>query len=131
MNHRTTPSPVSEHQARRRGGSAFLSGPSDGEASARDVFAEALAESYVSAATSGEQHADQTLDAFVEEELGGPFVQEDGDVDLPPEGFPGLARSLQHELTSEPDVLAFEPHGARHADSTPRLARGKRGLASA
>jgi hypothetical protein len=74
------------------------------------VLAEALAESYVSAATSGEQHADQTLDAFVEEELGRPFVQQNGDVDAPPEGFPELGRSLRHELTSEPDVLAFEPH---------------------
>jgi hypothetical protein len=127
MNHRATVKPAGVNHGRRDDSSAFLADPSEGEAWAPDQLAEALAESYVSAATSGEQHADQTLDGFVDEELGGPFLQEDGDVDLPPEGFDKLATSLQHELTTEPDVLGFEPHGARHSDSTPRPDRAKRG----
>src|ERR1044071_7769264 len=120
MNHRATANPAGANHRRRDGSSAFVPNPSEGDAWAPDQLAEALAESYVSAATSGEQHADQTLDGFVDEELGGPFLQEDGDVDLPPEGFDKLASSLRHELTTEPDVLGFEPHGARHSDSTPR-----------
>jgi hypothetical protein len=127
MNHRATAKPAGVNRGRRDGSSAFVADPSEGKAWAPDQLAEALAESYVSAATSGEQHADQTLDDFVDEELGGPFLQEDGDVDLPPEGFDKLATSLQHELTTEPDVLGFEPHGARHSDSTPRPDRVKRG----
>jgi hypothetical protein len=123
MNRRATPHPVGAHHVHRpNGGSAFVSDSSEGQARGHDL-AEALGESYVSAATSGEQHADQALDVFVDEELGGPFVQEDGDVDLTPEGFPRLSSSLRHELTTEPDVLAFEPHGARRSDSTPRLTR--------
>jgi hypothetical protein len=127
MTHRTTPNPGSAHHARRHGGSAFLARPTEGEAPGRDVFAEALAESYVFAVTSGEQHADRTLDAFVEEEMGGPYLQQDGDVDAPPEGFPELPPSLRHELTAEPDVLAFEPLGARSANSTRRLDRQRSG----
>jgi hypothetical protein len=127
MNHRATAKPARANHGRRDGSSAFVADPSKGEAWAPDQLAEALAESYVSAATSGEQQADQTLDGFVDEELGGPFLQEDGDVDLPPEGFDELASSLRHELTTEPDVLGFEPHGARHSDSTPRPDRVKRG----
>jgi len=131
MNHRATSKPSGVNHGRRDGSSAFVADPSKGEAWAPDQLAEALAESYVSAATSGEQQADQTLDGFVDEELGGPFLQEDGDVDLPPEGFDKLASSLEHELTTEPDVLGFEPHGARHSDSTPRPGRGRRAPPSA
>lgn len=131
MNHRATANPVGAHNRRRDDNSAFVADPSKGEAWAPDQLAEALAESYVSAATSGEQHADLTLDGFVDEELGGPFLQEDGDVDLPPEGFDKLAGSLRHELTTEPDVLGFEPPGARHSDSTLRPGRGRRDPSSA
>jgi hypothetical protein len=128
MNHRAKPNPAStNHVHHRDRGSAFAPDPGKGQERGPDDLAEALAESYVSAATSGEQHADQTLDVFVDEELGGPFLQEDGDVDLPPEGFDKLASSLRHELTTEPDVLGFEPHGARHSNSTPRPDRVKRG----
>ena len=125
MNHRATTNPAAVNHGRRDGSNAFVADPNEGHAWAPDELWEALAESYVSAATSGEQHADLTLDDFVDEELGGPFLQEDGDVDLPPEGFVKLAKSLGHELTSEPDILGFEPHGARHSDSTPPPSRGK------
>src|SRR5688572_693749 len=114
MNGRSTLKPAHDTRVHRRdGGSAFVPDPSEGDSRTLDDLAEALAESYVCAATSGEQHADQALDDFVDEELGGPFMQEDGDVDLPPEGFPRLPSALNHELTAEPDFLGFEPHVAQ------------------
>ena len=108
------------HVHRLDGATAFVPDPSEGYARAPDDLAEALAESYVSAATSGEQHADQALDDFVDEELGGPFLEQDGEVDLPPEGFARLAWSLLHELRAEPDFLGLEPQVAR------RLVTGKK-----
>ena len=109
---------------RRDGADAFVPDPSEDHAPARDDLAEALGESYVSAATSGEQHADQTLDGFVLEELGGPFVQE-GDVDLLPDGFARVPPALRPELRQEPEVLGFEPHPARHPPVASK--RGQRG----
>ena len=89
--------------------------PSEGYARAPDDLAEALAESYVSAATSGEQYADQALGDFVDEELGGPFLEQDGEVQLPPEGFALMAWSFRRELRAEPDFLGLEPHVARRS----------------
>ena len=110
---------------RRDAADAFVPDPSEDHAPARDDLAEALGESYVSAATSGEQHADQTLDGFVLEELGGPFVQE-GDVEPLPDGFARVPPALRPELRQEPEVLGFEPHHARqHPPAAPR--RGRRG----
>jgi len=97
--------------------------PSLDHAPARDDLAEALGESYVSAATSGEQQADQTLDGFVLEELGGPFLQE-GEIEPAPDGFARIPAALRPELRQEPEVLGFEPHPARHAPALAR--RGKR-----
>jgi hypothetical protein len=107
--------PASEHHVhvhRRDGGSAFVQDPSEGNPYARDDLAEALAESFVASATSGE-HTEQALDDFVDEELGGPFLEQSGAMDLPPEGFQHLETALRHELTAEPDQLGREPPRAR------------------
>jgi len=108
---------------RRDGADAFVPDPNEAHVPAPDDLAEALGESYVSAATSGEQQADQTLDGFVLEELGGPFVQ-DGDVDPTPEGFARVPPALRPELSQEPEVLGFEPHPIRRESGNGR--RGKR-----
>ena len=114
------------HAQRRDGAGAFVPDPSEAHAPGPDDLAEALAESYVSAATSGEQQAEQTLDDFVDEELGGPFVQEDGELDAAPEGFPRLAPSLRPEIEEEPDVLGVEPHPARQSGRAARPRRRRR-----
>ena len=108
---------------RRDDADAFVPDPREDHAPARDDLAEALGESYVSAATSGEQQADQTLDGFVLEELGGPFVQE-GEIDPAPDGFARVPPALRPELRQEPEVLGFEPHAVRNAPALAR--RGKR-----
>jgi hypothetical protein len=126
MNGRPPVKRTGAHREHRRDGAgAFVPDPSEDHSRARDDLAEALAESYVCAATSGEQHADQTLDDFVAEELGGPFVQQDAEMDPAPERFPELAASLQPELTTEPDVLGFEPHLSKRSAKAPS-GRGKR-----
>jgi hypothetical protein len=111
------------HVHRPDGGSAFVPDPSESHARTDDDLAEALAESYVAAAISGESQADEALNDFVVEELGGPFVQDDGAVDLPPEGFPRLAGPLRRDLATDPDLVGPEPPSARRSESPPRPQR--------
>lgn len=112
---RNAPAPDHQPHVHRRDGShAFVQEPGDVEASEPEELAESLAESYVRSATSGE-HAEQ-FDRFNVEELGGPFL-EDGGLDLPPDGFAVLSKSLRPELTEEPDLLGTEPPHARHKTS--------------
>jgi hypothetical protein len=110
---------------RRDGADAFVPDPSKQHAPAPDDLAEALGESYVSAATSGEHEADQALEGFVLEELGGPFVQ-DGDVDPLPDGFARVPPALRSELSQEPEVLGFEPHPAHQSGASRRPRRPKK-----
>jgi len=109
---------------RRDGADAFVPDPSEEHAPAPDDLAEALGESYVSAATSGE-HDDQTLDGFVLEELGGPFVQ-DGEVEPLPDGFASVPPALRSELREEPEVLGFEPHPAHPPGASKPARRAKK-----
>ena len=87
MNHQNEKNAVHEgvrasSSARRRGmsahedtGEAFLGDPRDGgRSSTPDDLAELLAEDFISAATSGEDAAEDSRDAFATEEVGGPFV---------------------------------------------------------
>jgi hypothetical protein len=68
-----------EHaSARSDEGTAFLPDPYDGgdaKAHTDDAFAEALAEDFVSAATSAEEVAEDERDEVSPEELGGPFTE--------------------------------------------------------
>jgi hypothetical protein len=57
-------------------GNAFLPDPGDGPAHTDDDLAEVLAEEFVGAATSAEETAEDVRDAFVPEEIGGPFLEE-------------------------------------------------------
>jgi hypothetical protein len=54
---------------------AFLPDPNGGPARSPDDLSENLAEEFVEAATSGEDRDEEELDASVEEEVGGPFVE--------------------------------------------------------
>jgi len=54
---------------------AFVPDPEGGPARAPDDLSEALAEEFVEAATSGEDQDEETRDAIVPEEVGGPFVE--------------------------------------------------------
>jgi hypothetical protein len=111
---------------RRDGADAFVPDPSEAHEPAPDDLAEALGESYVSAATSGEHESDHTLDGFVLEELGGPFVQ-DGEVDPLPDGFARVPPALRPELRQEPEVLGFEPHPVKPASGNgKRVKRAKK-----
>jgi hypothetical protein len=65
------------HHARRDAGDAFFSDPKGGAAHAPDDLAELVAESYLASATSGEERGEDILNDFVDEELGGPFVEDD------------------------------------------------------
>jgi hypothetical protein len=125
MNGQATKRTSAPRPQRRDAANAFVPDPSLEHTPAPDDLAEALGESYVSAATSGEHEADQVLDGFVLEELGGPFVQ-DGDLEPLPDGFDRVPEPLREELSQEPEVLGFEPHPARHppaASRRPRRAR--------
>ena len=65
-----------QQQARGRSddGRAFIPDPQDGPARSSDDLAEQMAEEFVKAATTGEDPAEDLLDATVPEEIGGPFV---------------------------------------------------------
>lgn len=73
---------------------AFMADPGDGPAHIDDDFAESYAEDFVRAATTGQELGDESADAMVEEEFGGPFVQtsateEFGEFSsVPPENLP-------------------------------------------
>lgn len=55
---------------------AFLPDPAQGVPSrTEDILAETLAEEFVESATGAEQVEEDVRDAFVPEELGGPFVE--------------------------------------------------------
>lgn len=64
---------LSEESAPEKDGIAFLA-----EARSSDPLAEELGESFVRAATSGEDDETAVLDQVVTEELGGPFVPTTG-----------------------------------------------------
>ncbi len=53
---------------------AFIPDPSEGPSFVREDLSEMLGEEFVSAATSGEQTTEDTLNEVVPEEVGGPFV---------------------------------------------------------
>ena len=63
---------------RSDGADAFLPDPEGGPARAKDDLAEMLAEEFVSGATSGEDDREDSREAMVEEEIGGPFVPTTG-----------------------------------------------------
>ncbi len=71
MNHRKHP-PTASH--RGDDGRAFLPDNDGGFISAPDDLSAELLEEFVSSATSGEKQAQTLRSAFVEEEIGGPFV---------------------------------------------------------
>jgi hypothetical protein len=78
-------------------GRAFLPDIDEGGAvRVEDELAHTLAEEYISAATSAEEVAEDVRDQFVEEELGGPFVEADADEefanDVDPNNPPGTER---------------------------------------
>lgn len=52
-----------------------MADPEDGPARIDDDLAESLAEEYLRAATTGEEHSDEAHEELVDEELGGPFIQ--------------------------------------------------------
>jgi hypothetical protein len=56
------------------GGKAFVPDPQDGPARVQDDLAELLAEDFLNAATSGEEHSEETREEELTEEFGGPFV---------------------------------------------------------
>ena len=58
---------------------AFVPDPSKGDPRVNDDLAEELGEGFLSAATSGQESGQEALDAVVEEELGGPFLETDGE----------------------------------------------------
>jgi len=64
---------ISEQSAPEKDGTGFVS-----EARSSDSLAEELGESFVRAATSGEDDETAVLDQVVAEELGGPFVPTTG-----------------------------------------------------
>jgi len=77
---RTTPkvqhvehAPPGRH-VRKDDGNAFFPDPGDGPAHTKDDLAQELAEEFLTEATSGEQVAEDALNAEVPEEEGGPFV---------------------------------------------------------
>jgi hypothetical protein len=61
-------------QGRSDDGRAFIPDPEDGPARSSDDLAEEMAEEFVKAATTGEDSAEDLLDATVPEEIGGPFL---------------------------------------------------------
>lgn len=100
---RTNSSTLSQvHVHHREREHAFVPDPSDGTGRVADEFAEALAESYLATALSGEEQASETLDHFVVEELGGPFIDEDNSPDLLRDGLPASpeTRNRPHASTN-------------------------------
>lgn len=79
---------VRRHLHRKDDGNAFIPDPAGGEAHADDDLAENLAEVFLQSATSGEEVAEDVMNALVPEEVGGPFVEDvppaDDDVVPPP-----------------------------------------------
>jgi hypothetical protein len=86
---------------------AFIRDPDgSGPVSVDDDLAETLAEEFIHAATSGENQTEEALDQMVPEEIGGPFVETDGDeefadgvdesnpLDAEPEAIPRVVSGL-------------------------------------
>lgn len=63
---------------------AFVPDPSKGDARVHDDLAEELGEGFLATATSGQESGQEALDAVVEEELGGPFLETDGEHQFAP-----------------------------------------------
>jgi len=77
---------------------AFVRDPGDGPSVVSDDLAEALAEEFVQAATTGEEVGEDVRDQLVDEEVGGPFVETTaGD-----EFASGTDPSNPEDATSEP-----------------------------
>ena len=73
-------------RARADGANAFFDDPFDRKTRrvgvhARDPLAEALAEQFLAAATSGEEVAEDVRDEVTTEEVGGPFLERGGALD--------------------------------------------------
>jgi hypothetical protein len=77
------------HQ-RKDDGNAFIRDPGSGPAHTRDGLAEELAEEFIAGATSGEGQAEDAMNAFVEEELGGPFIQTAAGTEIAADDDPDL-----------------------------------------
>lgn len=58
---------------------AFVPDPSKGDGRVDDDLAEELGEGFLTAATLGQESGQEALDAVVDEELGGPFLETDGE----------------------------------------------------
>lgn len=73
---------------------AFMADPGDGPARIDDDLAESFAEDFVRAATTGQELGDESADAMLEEEFGGPFLQTSATEEfgqfasVPPENLP-------------------------------------------
>ncbi len=68
--------PPPEHVGRSDDGNAFIPDFTEGHSGrARDDMAEQLGEEFVQSATSGEEVGEDVRDAWVSEEIGGPFVE--------------------------------------------------------
>jgi hypothetical protein len=78
--HRVKKPPPELHPAGRRSdeGRAFMPDPYDGgraPARADETLAETLAEEFIASATNAEEAMEEDRDAFVTEEIGGPFTE--------------------------------------------------------
>jgi hypothetical protein len=76
------PSERREAEARARAGrsddaDAFIRDPGGGPVNIGDDLADVLAQDFVTAATSGEDVADEDFDQSVAEDIGGPFLESD------------------------------------------------------
>jgi len=67
------------NQGRHDDGNAFFPDPGDGPAVTNDSLAQELAEDFLESATSADHIAEETRSALVSEEIGGPFLENDGE----------------------------------------------------
>ncbi len=84
---------------------AFLPDPGDGPVRVDDDLAEALAEDYLTAATSGDDSQNQRLDEVVPEDLGGPFVESSASDEF------ALGTDESNPEDAEPEPLPRAVHG--------------------
>ena len=70
--------PKHPHGLRRDDADAFFPDPGAGPALAPDDLAEELTEEFLTSATMGQGQGEEGHEQFVDEEIGGPFVQSGG-----------------------------------------------------
>jgi len=111
----------SRSAARSDDADAFIPEPEQGKpARTDDDLAEALAEGFVASATAGENVEDEALEAFVPEEIGGPFIESGAEREFAqgideanPEGadrepLPRAVAGLVQDATEEREMEAWE-----------------------